>query len=90
MVQNSALKFKISSKKLSSGKCQVKFSLKEEKRKEVYGYALVDSKLTLKEVVDHLTYQIKTRSFSPYYLNRLLKKEPTLDSPIKNFLIFNS
>lgn len=88
MFNNGLLKFKITSKKLSSGKCQVKFFVEGDKK--LYGYALVDSKLTLKEVVDQLDYQIKTRGYKPYYLNNLLKKEQIAESALKNVLIFNS
>lgn len=90
MRQNELINFKISSKKLSSGKCQVKFFVKEATKKERYGYALVDSSLTVKELVDLLSFQIKSRSYTPYSLNRLLNKDSeTSESPIKNFLIFN-
>lgn len=42
---------KLSSKRLRSGKCQVKFFARIDTRKELYGYVLVDAEETLKDVV---------------------------------------
>jgi hypothetical protein len=79
-------KFKVYPKKLSSGKCQVRFI---EKTKGVCGYALVDSKVTLKEVIEHLDYQLSTRMYKPYFLNSLISGgEDKGHLPI-DYLIFN-
>jgi len=46
------MKIKLSSKRLSSGRCQVRFQVAEELTgASWYGYTLVDPKDTLKEVV---------------------------------------
>ena len=45
---------KLSSKKLSSGKCQVKFYITIRKKKQLYGYVLADARTTLKEVVENI------------------------------------
>jgi hypothetical protein len=46
------MKIKLSSKRLSSGRCQVRFQVAEEATgSSWYGYTLVDPKDTLKEVV---------------------------------------
>ena len=86
------LKFKLSSKKLSSGHCQIKFYVKDQCKEDLYGYALVDSKLTLKEVMEYLEYQVRSRSYKPYDLNSFIFRNKTgleqYQSPIKNFLIF--
>ncbi len=42
---------KLSSKRLRSGKCQVKFFARIDTRKELYGYVLVDAEETLRDVV---------------------------------------
>lgn len=42
---------KLSSKRLKSGKCQVKFSASLTRKKQLYGYVLVNAEDTLKEVV---------------------------------------
>ncbi len=50
-------RLRLSSKKLKSGKCQVKFYATVEARKNLYGYVLVESNDKLKDVVG----KIKTR-----------------------------
>ena len=50
-------KLKLSSKKLKSGKCQVKFYATIRANKNMYGYILADAQETLKEVV----FRIKRR-----------------------------
>lgn len=47
-------KLRLSSKKLKSGKCQVKFHASLEQRKNMYGYILVDSGETLTNVVQRI------------------------------------
>ena len=42
---------KLSSKRLRSGKCQVKFFARIDMGKKLYGYILVDAEETLKDVV---------------------------------------
>lgn len=42
---------KLTSKKLKSGKCQVKFHASIEKKRKMYGYILADSGETLNNVV---------------------------------------
>lgn len=48
---NDSYQLRLSSKKLRSGKCQVKFFASVKERKDLYGYVLVDSEQTLKDVV---------------------------------------
>ena len=45
-------KLRLSSKKLDSGKCQVKFFATVRGNKDLYGYVLVEADQTLKEVVN--------------------------------------
>lgn len=52
-------KIQLSSKKLKSGKCQVKFKAGLSKGKPWYGYMLVDPKTTLKDVVNHIGKRIE-------------------------------
>ena len=85
-----SLKLKLVTKKLGAGDCQVKFYGTNECNRNFYGYALVNSKLTLKEVVENLEYKIKSSSYKPYCLNAFLSKRQKEYSPIKNFLIFKS
>ena len=52
-------KLKITSKKLKSGKCQVKFHAMLEQQKKMYGYVLADSGETLKNVVEKIVERLE-------------------------------
>lgn len=55
---------KLSSKKLKSGKCQVKFHATIARTRQLYGYVLVDAEDTLKQVVTYIKErldQVKSR-----------------------------
>lgn len=47
-------KLRLTSKKLKSGKCQVKFHASVEQTKKMYGYVLADSGETLRHVVEKI------------------------------------
>lgn len=47
-------KLRLSSKKLKSGKCQVKFHAALKTKKKLYGYVLTDARETLKDVVEKI------------------------------------
>lgn len=74
-----AFKLKIHSKKLHSGKCQIKFYAQMAERKNLYGYVLVDAKSTLKEVVHTINGRlIKIKNKDHYHhthLYSLIKKK---------------
>ncbi|MEM9327205.1 MAG: hypothetical protein AAGA85_16170 [Bacteroidota bacterium] len=50
---------KLSTKRLKSGKCQVKFSARVRAAKDLYGYVLVDSDQTLKSVVNNIEHRLQ-------------------------------
>lgn len=81
---------KLTSKKLKSGKCQVKFFATIRQEKDMYGYVLVDAEKTLKEVVtgieDKLSTISQTRDFQHLHLYSI-GKEGKNDL---NFIIFDS
>jgi hypothetical protein len=52
-------KLSLLSKRLRSGKCQIKFVVSNETREEMYGYMLTESRTTLKEVVKKIEEQVK-------------------------------
>lgn len=65
-------KLKIRAKKLQSGMLQVKFSANTVKNKELYGYLLVESKTTLKEVVTGIQDKLaEMHSVNDYYHHHL-------------------
>ncbi|MFY0624995.1 MAG: hypothetical protein JXR07_01790 [Reichenbachiella sp.] len=49
---------RITSKKLKSGKCQVKFHASIEKKKKLYGYVLAESGETLKNVIEKIMIRL--------------------------------
>ncbi len=52
-------KLRITSKKLKSGKCQVKFHASLRQKKKMYGYVLADSGETLKNVVEKIVERLE-------------------------------
>lgn len=69
---NSNYKLKIRAKKLRSGMLQVKFSTNTIKNREFYGYLLVESSTTLKEVVNGIQNKLAEMSnLNDYYHNHL-------------------
>ncbi|NQW26439.1 MAG: hypothetical protein HQ474_00890 [Flammeovirgaceae bacterium] len=80
---------KLESKKLSSGKCQVKFFASFHKKKPFYGYLLVDSACSLKDVVhrirEKLTFIECQRDYQQTHLYSI-GKMAGLDM---NFIIFD-
>ncbi|RED94417.1 hypothetical protein [Marinoscillum furvescens] len=81
---------KLTSKKLRSGKCQVKFFASIKERKDMYGYVLVDADKTLKDVVvtikDKLRTIRQTREFHHLHLYSIGK----VGNDDMNFIIFDS
>ncbi len=81
-------KLKITSKKLTSGRFQVKFFATIKEDKELYGYLLVEASETLKSVINKIRKRLKildrTHEYQHFHLYDIGKK--TQDEP--NFLIF--
>lgn len=65
-------KFRLFVKKLSSGKFQVKFKVAEGEKKGVYGYVLVHSETTLKEVTKIIESRILWYRHSDNYYHQHL------------------
>ena len=83
-------KLKLTSKKLKSGKCQVKFFATVREKKDLYGYVLVDAHKTLKDVVVNIREKLhtirQTRDFHHLHLYSIGKSE----KDELNFIIFDS
>lgn len=83
-------KLKLTSKKLRSGKCQVKFYASLERKKNLYGYVLADVGETLNDVIGKITSrldQVKRRD-SFHHINLYsIGKRSTDDA---NFLVFDA
>ena len=66
------LEIKIESKKLKSGKCQIKFQTNGLLSEEFYGYALVEGEKTLREVIREIKLKLsKMRNLDNYYQRNL-------------------
>ena len=82
-------KLRLSSKKLQSGKCQVKFYATVQGHKDLYGYVLVESDKTLKEVVSGIKEKLTTihhsRDFHHIHLYSIGRQQP---DPF-NFIVFD-
>ena len=84
------LQIRIESKKLKSGKCQVKFFTKGLLAEDFYGYALVEGEKPLTEVVR----EIKTRlsevgSINSFYQQNLFSIKRNR-MPKEDFVIFKA
>ena len=82
------LQIKIESKKLKSGKCQVKFFTNGLLKEDFYGYALVEGDKTLTEVVREIKIRLTdVGNINNYYQQNLYSMKR--DRPrIDDFVIF--
>lgn len=82
-------KLKLYSKRLKSGKCQIKFVVSSPDTSGVYGYLLVESGSTLKEVVntieDEMRFIERGDSYYHAHLYNLATKKKK-----ESLLIFNN
>ncbi len=82
---------KIESKKLHSGKCQVKFYLTGRRNQKLYGYTLVDSKRSLKEVITELKEKLENiGGYENFYQNNLFSIKRKNNRQLKDILIFKN
>ena len=66
------IQVKIKTKRLKSGKCQVKFAVEDFAEEDYYGYMLVEADSTLKEVVHEIKARIsKIGDLGTYYQRHL-------------------
>ena len=82
---------KIESKKLKSGKCQVKFYLTSRGRQDLYGYTLVEAGKSLREVVHELRSRLEDiDGYEFFYQNNLFSIRRNNQSLLNNMLIFKN
>jgi len=83
-------RLRLVSTKLKSGKCQVKFYASVPRRKDLYGYLLVDReetlKIVVKEIIDRLKIVQRTSDFKHINLFSLRRSTNNMN----NMLIFES
>jgi hypothetical protein len=84
-------KLKLCSKKLESGKFQVKFyASKDERSQDLYGYVLVDAKDTLKRVVSTIKSRLHLMEEADEYYHTHLYAVRKAPPPTSEFMIFKS
>lgn len=81
---------KLNSKKLKSGKCQVKFYATVRERKDMYGYVLVDADKTLKDVVVTIKEKLHTIRQTKEFHHLHLYSIGKVGRDDMNFIIFDS
>jgi len=81
---------KLYSKKLKSGKCQVKFYASIKERKDLYGYVLVDADKTLKDVVINIREKLRTIRQTKEFHHLHLYSIGKIGRDDMNFMIFDS
>ncbi len=86
----SEYKLKLTSKKLRSGKCQVKFFATVRDSEALHGYVLVEANQTLKNVVNRINDRLRTihmtRDFHHIHLYSIGRK----DQDDMSFIFFDS
>ena len=81
---------KLSCKKISSGKCQVRFQAKFNAEKQFYGYFLTSPDDTLKDVVKQLNHRLDSLEGSKDPLHSHLYSIGQQNDHFKDFIIFKS
>ena len=84
------MQLKIESKRLKSGKCQVKFQTNGMLTDDYYGYALVEGEKTLREVIGEIKSKLnKVGDLDNYYQRNLysIKRDRIHEN---DFVIFRS
>lgn len=82
---------RIESKRLQSGKCQVKFYIANAPEQNMYGYALVESSRTLKEVVGQIKFLLnRVGRYENYYQSNLFSINRTNSKFKDNFVLFKN
>jgi hypothetical protein len=89
-VPETSYNLKLSSKRLKSGKCQVKFSALLNKKKQLYGYVLVNAEDTLKEVVISIKSRLDLVKHRDTIHHINLYAVGTRSSLADNFIVFDS
>ncbi|MEO9484851.1 MAG: hypothetical protein ABJG47_15435 [Ekhidna sp.] len=80
-------KLRISSKKLSSGRYQVKFFATIREEKQLYGYVLVEAEETLKSVISRIKKRLKELDYG-YESNHFHLYNVAQESQRANLMIF--
>ena len=89
MLVSKTHKIKISSKKLPSGKCQVKFYLTTQEGNPYYGYLLIESGRTVRSVIETILEKLDGIDKPGEYFHKHLYNVGTHAGYDSTFIIFN-
>jgi hypothetical protein len=82
-------KIRIYSKKLPSGKCQVKFYLTTKKGNPYYGYMLVESGKTVRHVIETILHKLKDIDQPDRYYHKHLYNLGSRSGFDPDFMVFS-
>ncbi len=68
-------RLRIDSKKLKSGKCQVKYQAEIEGQRRRYGYLLTDPKQTMEETVNQIVRMMDSKDDHLYSVRRMKQQQ---------------
>ncbi len=88
-LEQEGIRLKIQSKRLSSGKCQVKFTVLHQNEPEVYGYLLSEGNESLKAVVHRIQHRLENLATADYYYHAHLFDLRRKGQINHDILIFN-
>lgn len=83
-------KIRLTSKKLNSGRCQVKFYAQITDHKQLYGYVLVNSTETLNQVIEKIRGRLDKMKSHDSFHHINLYSIGKRDSDDLNFIIFDA
>jgi len=83
-------KLKLLSKRLKSGKCQIKFIVTSDRTRGLYGYLLTERNTTLKEVVSKIEHKVKSLDSAGQHYQSHLYNLAMREEPKDQILIFNN
>lgn len=83
-------KLKLLSKRLRSGKCQIKFIVSSDMEERMYGYLLTESGTTLKDVVSKIEERVRQTVNKDRYNHRHLYNLADRPTAKDNILIFEN
>ena len=90
MLMSDTQKLKIYSKKLSSGKSQVKFFLTSRRGKSYYGYMLVEKGRSIRNVMETILHKLEDIDCPDRYYHRHLYHVGDKSNFDPSFLLFNN
>lgn len=83
-------KIRLSSKKLQSGRCQVKFYAQVSDHKQLYGYVLVNATETLRQVIEKIRLRLDGMNVNDSFHHINLYSIGKRNTDDLNFVIFDA